>query len=247
MSRKQIHEIEIEATPEDVWQHLTEADKIVRWFAPEVRVEPGLGGKLLLSWGPGMEGEAPIHLWEPGHRFGWTETGATPKVVEFEIEAREGGTTLLRLVQSGFGEGAKFDDEYEAVNGGWRTFFQILKFGMENHLGVPFTPVSTFRLLEMERDQITPRLSAALGISPALDQLKAGETYASNFEVRGIRLEPVKPGYYLLTASNWNNSLLALFTEKMGDKCYFTLQAYLFGEAASHAGELKTIFTEVQL
>ena len=173
MSRKQIHQIEIDSSAEVVWQHLTEAEKIVRWFAPEAKVEPGLGGKVWLSWGPGMEGESPIHLWEPGQRVGWTESGANPKVVEFEIEAKDGKTTL-RLVQSGFGEGAKFDDEYEATNGGWRTFFRILKYSIEHHLNEPFVPVSTFRMLDMHRDEITPRLSAALGIAPALDHLREG-------------------------------------------------------------------------
>jgi uncharacterized protein YndB with AHSA1/START domain len=246
MSRKQLHEITIDATPEEVWRCLTEADQITRWFAPEAKVEPGVGGKVLLSWGPGMEGESPIHLWEPNHRFGWTEQGARPKLVEFEIEAKD-GVTILRLVQSGFGEGASFEDEFEATNGGWRTYFRILKFGLEHHLGETCTPVSVFRQLDMTRDQITPRLSLALDIQPALEDLREGQSYKSNLDIRGTRLEPDKPGYYLLTVDNWSNSLFALFTEKMGDKCFFTLQAYLFGDAGKRADQVRQIFTDVQL
>lgn len=246
MSRKQVHEITIEATPEEVWRSLTEADRITRWFAPEVRIEPGLGGKLFLSWGAGMEGEGPIHLWEPNHRFGWTEPGVKPKQVEFEIEGK-GDVTILRLVQSGFGEGAKFEDEFEATNGGWRTYFRILKFGLEHHKSDTCTPVCVFRQLDMTRDQITPRLSAALDIQPALEDLREGERYRSNIDAEGTRLEPDKPGYYLLTVENWNHSLFGLFTEKMGEKCYFTLQAYLFGEAGERAAQVKQIFNDVQL
>lgn len=246
MSRNQIHEITIEATPEEVWRCLTEADQITRWFAPEARIEPGLGGKLFLSWGAGMEGEGPIHLWEPNHRFGWTEPGARPKQVEFEIEGRD-DFTILRLVQSGFGEGGNFHDEFESTDGGWRTYLRILKFGLERHKAESCTPISVFRMLEMTRDQITPRLSAALDIQPTLDDLREGQSYKSKLDIAGTRLEPDKPGYFLLTVDNWNHSLFALFTEKMGEKSFFTLQAYLFGDAGQRSEQVKQIFSDVQL
>lgn len=247
MSRKQKHEIQINAAPDDIWRSLTEAEKITSWFAPEAKITPGQGGSLTLSWGPGMEGTGPIHLWEPGKRFGWTEPGEHPKVVEFEIEAVEGGATTLRLIQSGFGEGAKFEDEYEAVNGGWRTYVRALKFSLEHHLNQPCRPVCSFRMVNLKRDEITPRLSAALGLAPSLDDLREGQPYTSNFGIEGVRLEPDKPGYYLLTADNWNQSLIGLFAEQMGEKCYFTLQAFLFGDAASHGDHLQQSFANLLL
>jgi len=117
MSRRQKHVVQIDAAPDEVWQHITTAEGIVRWFAPEAAVTPGEGGSIMVSWGPGMEGTAPISIWEPGKRFAWTEGAENPKLIEFEIEAKD-GTTSVTLVQSGFGDGAKFEDEYEAVNGG---------------------------------------------------------------------------------------------------------------------------------
>ena len=48
--------------------------------------------------------------------MGWTEG---PKTVEFEIEPAVGGAaTRLRLLHSGFGADAKFDQEYESTHGG---------------------------------------------------------------------------------------------------------------------------------
>lgn len=245
-TRKQVHEIEIDATPEQVWEQLSEAEKITRWFAPQASVTPGVGGSITIGWGPGMEGTAPIHLWEPGHQIGWTEPGERPKLVEMTIEAKDGKTTL-KLVQSGFGEGAKFEDEFESVNGGWRTFFRVLKYGLEHHAGKPCVPVCVFRMLEMDRDEITPKLSRAFGISPELEELREGKAYTSNIGISGVRLEPDKKGYYLLTAEPWENSLVALFTEKAGDKCYFTLQGFLFGDAGKHADALKKAFESVEL
>lgn len=50
MSRKQVHEITLAATPEDGWRMITQAENITRWFSPEARVEPGKGGKIFLGW-----------------------------------------------------------------------------------------------------------------------------------------------------------------------------------------------------
>ena len=38
--------VTIEATPEELWLAITEAKGITRWFAPEARVTPGLGGNV---------------------------------------------------------------------------------------------------------------------------------------------------------------------------------------------------------
>ncbi len=57
-------EITIRATADAVWKALTDAGELVRWFAPEARVTPGPGGAIFVSWGPGMEGEQKISLWE---------------------------------------------------------------------------------------------------------------------------------------------------------------------------------------
>jgi len=41
MSRSFEVKIDINSSPENVWKALTEAEEIAKWFAPEVRVEPG--------------------------------------------------------------------------------------------------------------------------------------------------------------------------------------------------------------
>jgi len=200
----------------------------------------------MVSWGPGMEGTAPIRIWEPGKRFAWTEGAENPKLIEFEIEAKD-GTTSVTLFQSGFGDGAKFEDEYEAVNGGWRTFMCALKFAIEHHRGEPCKPVCLFRVIDATREVLTPKLAAALGIAPALDQLALNQPYSSTVGLSGVRLDPEKPGYHLLTIAEWNQSLMGLFIEQMGDKSYFTLQAWLFGDATQHAETLNSIFSGVEL
>lgn len=235
MARTQTHEIVLDGTPEEVWRLLSEADGITRWFAPEARVSDG---KLWLSYGPGMEGEGTIHLSEPGKAFGWTESGAMPKVVEFYLEG-EGGKTRLRLVQSGFGEGSDFDAEYEAVNGGWRTYLAAMAFGLVHHKKDGCTQVAKMSMIPGKRDELIAKLAAPFGFSKPLAEIALGGTYEATLgtlgPVRGIRLDPDKPGYYLLTLENWDQSLMGLFVESFGDQLAVTQQWYLFGEAQGKA------------
>jgi hypothetical protein len=58
--RHHITEIEIHATPDRFFRAITEAEQIVRWFAPVAKVEPGVSGTYFVSWGPGMEGTSQI-------------------------------------------------------------------------------------------------------------------------------------------------------------------------------------------
>ncbi len=146
MSRSHESVIEIKATPEEVFRALTEPGEIVKWFGPEARVDPRVGGEYYISWGPGMDMTKTISAWEPGAHFGVSsgrsiaydskgrpvETGVTQIIaVDYYIEAVGDGVTRLRLVQSGFGAGAAWDDEFEAIKTGWAEFLNKLKEVLE--------------------------------------------------------------------------------------------------------------------
>jgi uncharacterized protein YndB with AHSA1/START domain len=146
MSRSHETIIDIKATPEEVFRAITEPDKIVKWFAPESRVDPRVGGEYVFSWGPGMEGSTTISAWDPYTHFGTcsersvtyggdgkpVDTGVNRKMaVDYYIEAIGDGVTRLRLVQSGFGPEAAWDDEIEATKTGWADFLKKLKEVLE--------------------------------------------------------------------------------------------------------------------
>ena len=50
-------QIEVAASPAEVWKALTDPAELARWFPLEARVTPGERGKIFLSWGPDCEGE----------------------------------------------------------------------------------------------------------------------------------------------------------------------------------------------
>jgi uncharacterized protein YndB with AHSA1/START domain len=56
-----------------VWQALTDACELERWFPLEARVTPGEGGSIYMSWKNEYTGESSILVWEPLHhlRISW--------------------------------------------------------------------------------------------------------------------------------------------------------------------------------
>src|SRR6266487_2450888 len=91
-------EIELDASPEEVWEAIATGPGITSWFMPHT-VEPGEGGKVVLSAGD-FTGESAITGWDPPKRFAVRSEGG--QAFEYLIEGREGGSTVLRFVQSGF-------------------------------------------------------------------------------------------------------------------------------------------------
>jgi uncharacterized protein YndB with AHSA1/START domain len=143
--------LDINATPDDVWRALTEAEELVRWFPLEARVTPGDGGTMLWTWKEGWRWETRIAEWMPGKRLRLVDEAARAYdangqpipadraqpahvVIDFELEAR-GNTTRLRLVHSGFGRGDAWDDELDSVAGGWQFELRGLKQYLERHRG----------------------------------------------------------------------------------------------------------------
>ena len=147
MSKSHENIIDIKATPEEVFRAVTDPQQIAKWFAPYARVDTHVGGEYIISWVPELKGGGVVSAWDPPRHFGNyrersvafngkgmpVETGAAQKIaVDYYIEAMADGMTRLRLVQSGFGPEAAWDDEYESTKTGWADFLKKLKEILEN-------------------------------------------------------------------------------------------------------------------
>jgi uncharacterized protein YndB with AHSA1/START domain len=167
--------IELDASVEDVWKYLTDPASIARWFAPNMTVSPGVGGYVLADWGMGLAWKTAIEVWEPNKHLRLTETRErvmTSSPIEeplppcrlledFYLEAG-GGTTVLRLVHSGFGTGPEWDGEYEGTRGGWTTCFLRMKHGLELHRNETVHNFIVTKLCPgVERNQVLQQLEAA--------------------------------------------------------------------------------------
>jgi uncharacterized protein YndB with AHSA1/START domain len=161
-------EVEIEAPVETVWKALSEAEELRRWFPLNARVEPGKGGSIWLSWGPGVEGEAPIEVWDENRHLRWVERdpgdpSSVPVAVDFTIEAR-GGNAVVRLVQSGFSADADWSEYLDTLDSGWKYFLRNLKHYLEHHRGTPRRMVWSRRKMDRSRHQVWRAVTGSDGL-----------------------------------------------------------------------------------
>ena len=90
-------EVVFPAPPEEVWEALTEPERLEEWFATEVELDPRPGGAGVFRWGDGDERHAVVREAEPGERLvlDWDDDGEVVFTLE---EASEGTRICVREV-----------------------------------------------------------------------------------------------------------------------------------------------------
>jgi uncharacterized protein YndB with AHSA1/START domain len=85
-------DIVFDASPEEVWEALTEPERLEEWFANEVSLDARPGGEGIFRWGDGDERRAVVREVEPEERLvlDWEDDGR----VVLELEEVDGGTRL---------------------------------------------------------------------------------------------------------------------------------------------------------
>jgi len=238
MSEKKVTaEVTINADADAVWRAVSEGEEIKRWFSPDARVRPGVGGALWLSWGGGMDWETPIELWEPGKHLRTVDPEPSKAAVDYIIEGH-GGETTLRIVQSGFAADA-WDDEVETLTAGWRAFAENLKHYVERHRGTPRT-MASFRhpVVEMTRAEAYPRMLAALGVT----RLAAGERFTGPF-FEGVAKVDAPPVNFSGTLQNLGDGFLMIEIEPGRGRCRPAVWVSLYGDAGREAAALEARLT----
>jgi uncharacterized protein YndB with AHSA1/START domain len=90
-------EIVVPESPDEVWEALTEPERLEEWFATEAELDPRPGGEGVFRWGDGDERRAVVREAEEAQRLAldWDDGGAT--VIEL---AETDGGTVVRIVES---------------------------------------------------------------------------------------------------------------------------------------------------
>lgn len=80
------------AGPDEVWEALTDPERLEEWFATEAELDPIPGGEGVFRWGDGEERRAVVREAEPEERLvlDWEDGGD----VAIELEEVEGGTRV---------------------------------------------------------------------------------------------------------------------------------------------------------
>ena len=85
----------VEASPEEVWEALTDEDRLEEWLAPDVELDPVEGGEIAVRDGDD-ERTGTVETVEEAERFAftWSRPGEGESFVEFTIEALPGGSRV---------------------------------------------------------------------------------------------------------------------------------------------------------
>jgi uncharacterized protein YndB with AHSA1/START domain len=130
--------IRIKATPDQVWNAWADPQQIANWFVDraEGRAAPGE----LMVWffdTFGYRQEVPILEAERGRTFVIGSGDAPgPDGVPYALEitiARDGGDTVMRLVNSGFSTDPAADKRFQGVVSGWHGALATMKHWLEHY------------------------------------------------------------------------------------------------------------------
>ena len=162
----QRREAEVPASPEDVWAAIASGPGTDSWFMGKSEVRQGAQGTVRTVIGE-YAPELDITAWEPPRRFGYRRAGAPDGrfiAYEFLVEGRDGGSTVLRAVTSGFLPGDDWADEYEAMTLGGEMYFRTLVEYLGYFAGRFAVPVTAFGPPDTAWEQDRALLCQALGV-----------------------------------------------------------------------------------
>jgi uncharacterized protein YndB with AHSA1/START domain len=205
MTRRIENRIEVPGTPEQVWELIATGHGIEAWFVP-AEVEPHVGGRVAIDIGTGMADAGMVTAYEPPHRFAYEEEWTEPAgrlASEFLVEARSGGTCVVRIVSTlSAGDGA-WDRMLEDLHEGWKGYLLIMRLQLEHFAG------RRCRTIMATGQGDFAGLETGLGLEHAKpgDEVESadGPRLAGVVEHRGareliLRIEAPAPGIALLFA-----------------------------------------------
>jgi len=161
-------EIRTTAAPRQVWEAWADPVKIAQWFVDRAQGEPTPGSTYTWFFDK-FNLALPYRVLEaaPGERFvlAWDPPpGRDPGIMEVII-GREGGSTVMSFVNSGFLEGAEWDEEYQGVVSGWQLSFSLLQHYLENYFGRPRSSFLVMQPAQFAYDELLPYYLEAGGLA----------------------------------------------------------------------------------
>jgi uncharacterized protein YndB with AHSA1/START domain len=231
-------EVEVPGTPEEVWQAIATGPGISSWFVPS-EVEEREGGTAVSHFGPEMDSVASITDWDPPRRFAVESQdlgpNAPPVASEWTVEARSGGTCVVRVVHSLFASTDDWDKQLEGWESGWPGFFRILRLYLRHFRGQPCSAIQLGGAASDPRPKAWAALTVPLNLAGATKGQRVS-TPASAPPLAGLveRVgEEPYPEELLLRLNEPAPGIAHLFAMDMGGQVYLSIRFYLYGDRAS--------------
>jgi uncharacterized protein YndB with AHSA1/START domain len=227
--------IEVPGTPEQVWAAISTSEGLSSWFLP-TDVDEREGGTIVIHMGE-SDSPAVITGWDPPRRLvyeepEWAEfTGhpgaeVTPLASEFLIEARSGGTCVVRVVSSAFGTGADWEDEFMTdMKEWWQPSFDLLRLYLDRFPGQTASRLDVRSDVKAPATDVRAAIDAGLGDPRVGDEIDAlglaGRVVRADRCYVFVNVEAPVPGY------------LSVYAIQTGDGLSSAIaQAWLFGADA---------------
>jgi uncharacterized protein YndB with AHSA1/START domain len=231
-------ETEAPGTPEEVWQAIATGPGISSWFVP-TELEERAGGVTTSHFGPGMDSRATITQWEPPHRFvaeaeGELGPDGPPVATEWVVEARDGGSCVVRVVHSWFTSSDEWDEQFEGHTYGWLSVFRILRLYLAHFPGEPGVLIQTMGVAPEPKEEAWAALTAALGLPDANvgDRVQTAEGAPALAGVVEWAGQPAWPEELLVRLDEPAPGIAMLVLHPMDGRVYLTARIFLYGERA---------------
>ena len=224
-------QIEVPGTPEAVWQAIATGPGIACWFVP-AEVDERVGGEIVTHHGPYGDSTGVVTAWQPPHRFAYEEhdwaEGAPPWATEILVEARAGGTCLVRLISGVFSGGEDWGDEIDATEAGWRLGLENLRLYLTHFAGRTCAHAVAIGQVGEAHDRAWPAFAAALDV----DGVAEGARVAGPL-VGGV-VERVMDEMVLIRDAD---GLVEVYAHPGDAETHLALRAFRYGDdAAAVAG-----------
>jgi len=174
-------EARLDASPADVWHALTDAEALADWFPRKASAEKGVGGIVTLAWDDSQAWPTTIDVWEPERHLRWVDSlppgpdgQPQPRLFLDWFISTENGQTVLRLVHSGFGTDANWDDQIDGLTGGWTYFLWNLEQILLHHRGRHRTMAWTRQRVDGTREALWDAMFETGMLSTAPGEATAG-------------------------------------------------------------------------
>lgn len=128
-------ELRTSASPDAVWSAWAEPERTAQWFVDRAAGSAQPGDTLVWLWESFGEVRYRVEAAEAPRRL-VLASAQPPEVLEVTIR-REGGQTVLRVVNSGFLDAPEYDDVVAGVRSGWTLALAVLREYLERAFGRP--------------------------------------------------------------------------------------------------------------
>ena len=229
-------EVEVEGSPEDVWNAIATGPGVSSWFVPtkfDLDAD-GRPNKLVCHFGGGMDSHARVTGWEPPARFTAESDDFAPGgpvvATEWNVKPVRKETCLVTVEHSLCSGTDEWDTFLENTESGWPAFFTVLRIRMAHFrdepvallelMGKATSPTTAWTDLANALNLAGPCVGEKRKSPPTTPSLNGTVESVPNESEVLLRLKQPAPG------------VAHVFALPAGEDVYLSVRLYLYGTQA---------------